>query len=39
MSGNKLWSIMSEEEWQEERERVRKIQESHTKSVKREEVE
>ena len=30
---------MNEEEWQEEREEVRKIQEKHTKSAKRKEVE
>lgn len=29
MKEGKLWSEMSEEEWKEERERTRKIQERH----------
>lgn len=35
----RLWSEMNDEEWEEERERIRKLQEKHTSSVKRKEVE
>ena len=35
----RLWSEMNDKEWEEERKRIRRIQESHTKSAKRGEVE
>ena len=35
----RFWSDMTDEEWEEERKRIRKLQKAHISSEKREEVE
>ena len=39
MIRKRFWSEMNDEQWEEERKRIRKLQEAHIRSAKREEVE